>query len=177
MRTLTSATRLLAVALIGLGLCTLAWAQKPPRASDPLPGAHAEPSPPGGPSPPSTRLEVPSGSDVKITIEILSKPSPPPAPAVAGQPPALPNRPHRRHHRQRLVLVSPSADHGEHQADTSPAHPRRSAAPRRGDDRVALHCRAARSDHGRSPRSLTGPADFRRATGPSRRYDLARLLW
>jgi polysaccharide export outer membrane protein len=48
-------------------------------------------APPEPATKPSTHLEVPPGSDVKITIEILSKPTPPAAPAEPPHPaPAAP---------------------------------------------------------------------------------------
>jgi polysaccharide export outer membrane protein len=90
MRTRTWVLRLLAAAIVGvgLGLCSLAGA-KPPRERDPLPEPMplAESEKLAEPGAPSTRLEVPSGSDVKITIEILSKPTAPP-PHPEPRPPA-----------------------------------------------------------------------------------------
>src|SRR5690349_17738007 len=116
MRTRIWGPRLLAVAIagVGLGLRSLAWA-KPPRPRDPLPDAMAPAPPPLPAEPaqsplapmtesaeptakPSTHVEIPPGSDVKITIEVQSKPRPPgtvaepshPAPAepaIAPPPP------------------------------------------------------------------------------------------
>jgi polysaccharide export outer membrane protein len=59
------------------------------KAPEPLKAPPSEVNEGNPASSPSTRLEVPSGSDVKITIEVLSKANPAaPAPVPAEEPPA-----------------------------------------------------------------------------------------
>jgi protein involved in polysaccharide export with SLBB domain len=68
MKAFRPAPRMLATAFLGLSAGSAAWADPPP------------------PSP--TRLEVPAGSEVKITIEIVNKPDASPAAAPAQPAPA-----------------------------------------------------------------------------------------
>jgi polysaccharide export outer membrane protein len=94
MKPLFSAPRLLALTIVGFGLCSPAWAQTNPRPRDPLPEAMPEPAEKPqdpaaatSPSSPSTHVAVPSGSNIKITIEIGGQPTPAPTPAPPPLPP------------------------------------------------------------------------------------------
>ena len=114
MSDLFPACRLFALASVGLGLSATAWADPPADKSKPhglrapwirrsiqLRGAEKAPeplrAPPSevnegtAPSSPSTRLEVPSGANVKISIEVVGKenaaPARPPAEPEPAEPP------------------------------------------------------------------------------------------
>ena len=108
MKRLSSVLCVLPVAFIGLVLSTEVGAEDPP----PLPsGAAIDPTklPPLPEelrnAPGSTRLEVPSGADIKITIEVLgkSKPLPPQLRCI----PSRLNLPHPRRKRCLMICVDP----------------------------------------------------------------------
>ena len=71
----------------------------------------------------STRLEVPSGTDIKITIEVLSKSKPPPSPQPVEVEPAAP---------EAKKLLDDLRGPPQHPVETHPAAPPVSRIPATG---------------------------------------------